>query len=225
MRTRVICAAAALLLTSCGSITLPAAVRMNSGEVLMGTTTAALSGGTFSVSTPTGHVVCTGNYDALDTSPTISAPVRCNDGRYGTITVTRAPSGRAGAGTVSLADGTSGTVAFGTDSTSVVANNSQPEQGAYAGASPSYLAGSYPPAPSYSSYSSSQVYTGNCPTPESLDAAGRRCGGRSAASRPGGYDGYGTWSASSYRPSGGSTFVGGYYRKNGTYVRSHYRRR
>jgi hypothetical protein len=30
-------------------------------------------------------------------------------------------------------------------------------------------------------------YPGNCPCPYSTDRAGRRCGGRSAYSRPGGY--------------------------------------
>lgn len=33
-------------------------------------------------------------------------------------------------------------------------------------------------------------YPGNCPTPDSLDIDGHRCGARSAASRPGGYTGY-----------------------------------
>jgi hypothetical protein len=36
----------------------------------------------------------------------------------------------------------------------------------------------------------SSAYPGNCPTPESRDSAGRRCGKRSAASRPNGYTGY-----------------------------------
>ena len=31
------------------------------------------------------------------------------------------------------------------------------------------------------------AYPGNCPCPYNLDRAGRRCGGRSAYSRPGGY--------------------------------------
>lgn len=35
--------------------------------------------------------------------------------------------------------------------------------------------------------SSSTSYPGNCPTDERYDSAGRRCGERSAASRPGGY--------------------------------------
>lgn len=71
-------------------------------------------------------------------------------------------------------------------------------------------------------YSPPRTYTGNCPTPESIAADGSRCGARSAASRPGGYDGYGSWSTPNYR-SGGSTYVRGHYR-NGSYVRPHYRR-
>lgn len=83
--------------------------------------------------------------------------------------------------------------------------------------SPSYSVGQYG--------ASTPTYTGNCPTPESLDAAGHRCGARSAGSRPGGYDGYGSWARSTPSYGGGTTYVRGYYRKNGTYVRPHTRRR
>lgn len=239
--------AAMCLLSSCGSITLPAAVKMESGEALTGTTTAATSGGTFQVASPTGNLNCSGNYDPFDTAPVISAPVRCSDGRYGTITVLRSPEGRSGVGTVALADGTTGRVAFGSraaeilqtanvtpvgavgvqgvpDASPVVPHVSGPTSSnqmagvytapSFSGASPTYSSGA----------ASSRIYTGNCPTPDSYDAAGRRCGARSAASKPGGYDGYGSW-ASSKRYSGGSTYVRGYYRKNGTYVRGHSRRR
>lgn len=78
-----------------------------------------------------------------------------------------------------------------------------------------------PPATSHSSTSSSRVYTGNCPTPDSYDAAGRRCGARSAASRPGGYDGYGSWSSG--RSYGGTTYVRGHMR-NGRWVSGYTRR-
>ena len=97
-------------------------------------------------------------------------------------------------------------------------------------------------------------YSGNCPCPYSTDRAGRRCGGRSAWSRPGGasplcYEGDVTQSRvdsfrkksskltptpskapepkhSVARPpssSSGKVYVRGYYRKDGTYVRPHYR--
>lgn len=70
---------------------------------------------------------------------------------------------------------------------------------------------------------SGRIYTGNCPTPESIDAAGRRCGGRSAASRPGGYDGYGSWASSPGRSYGGTTYVRGHMR-NGKWVNGYTRR-
>ncbi|ULJ74396.1 hypothetical protein [Rhizobium gallicum] len=207
----------------------------------MGKTTAAISGGRFEVASPKGDVTCSGNYDALDTRPIISAPVRCSDGRYGTITVERAPDGMSGTGNVNLADGSIGSVAFGREAASVLAMGNtfppapviapsvgQPPQlaslpslgsgdnsGAYSAGAAS--TGGYSP-------SSSRVYTGNCPTPESLDAAGRRCGARSAASRPGGYDGYGAW-ASPTPSYGGTVSVRGHYRRNGTYVRGYTRRR
>ena len=238
--------AAMCLLSSCGSLTLPAAVKMESGEALTGTTTAATSGGTFQVASPTGNLNCSGNYDPFDTAPVISAPVRCSDGRYGTITVLRSPEGRSGVGTVALADGTTGRVAFGSRAAEILqtANAApagtmgvqgvpdvSPALSQVSGANSSQMAGLYS-APSFSGASptyssgaaSSRIYTGNCPTPDSYDAAGRRCGARSAASKPGGYDGYRSW-ASSKSYSGGSTYVRGYYRKNGTYVRGHSRRR
>lgn len=101
------------LLASCGSLTVPAAVKMESGEVFIGTTTASMSGGRFEVQNASRTIICKGTYDALDTSIVISAPVQCSDGRYGTLTVTRTPDLMAGTGTVTLADGTVGNVAFG----------------------------------------------------------------------------------------------------------------
>ena len=99
-------------------------------------------------------------------------------------------------------------------------------------------------------------YSGNCPCPYNTDRAGRRCGGRSAWSRPGGasplcYEGDVTQSRvdayrkknskptvaqpkktastrsvrrpSSRSSSSGRVYVRGYYRKDGTYVKPHYR--
>jgi hypothetical protein len=213
---------APLALAGCGSITLPAAVKMEDGQVLTGTTTAAVSGGHFELSAPGGTLSCNGTYNALDTSPVLTTPVTCSDGRYGTVTVIRTPDGQAGAGTVNLASGERGSVAFGRSAANVLSTTPQ-----YSFASNASGTSNQTYSPSYSSLATtsygSKVYTGNCPTPESIAADGKRCGRRSAASRPGGYDGYGLWAANTYS-GGGSTFVRGYYRKNGTYVRSHYRR-
>lgn len=204
------------MLASCGSITLPAAVKMDDGQALTGTTTAAVSGGHFEVAAPGGTLRCQGNYDALDTRPVLTTPVTCSDGRYGTVTVIRTPDGMAGAGTVSLASGERGSVGFGRSAATVLASPRQD----FASLGDTYT----PSHPSYSvGGNSSGGYSGNCPTPESIAADGKRCGARSAASRPGGYSGYSSWSTSSYR-GGGSTFVRGHYRKNGSYVRPHYRR-
>jgi|ERR1700733_402989 len=72
--------------------------------VMRGTTTASLSGGSFSLSN--GLLTCGGAYNALDTSPTISIPVLCSDGRKGIITATRDNSGMSGGGHFTLNDGT-----------------------------------------------------------------------------------------------------------------------
>lgn len=206
-----------LLLASCGSITLPAAVRLENGEALIGTTTAAVSGGTFTVNNTVGSIGCSGSYDALDTRPVLSTAFKCSDGRYGTLTVLRTPDGRGGSGSVVLSDGQQGRVAFG-DQASAVLSPGLP-------ASSMSVMAQDPSFGGLSSTTSGRTYSGNCPTPESLDAAGRRCGARSAASKAGGYDGYSSSASNSPSYSVGTTYVRGYYRKNGTYVRSHSRRR
>jgi hypothetical protein len=81
------------------------------GGVMRGTTTASLSGGSFSVSN--GSLTCGGDYNDLDTSPTISIPVLCSDGRKGIITAIRDNSGMSGGRHFTLNDGTSGDFMFG----------------------------------------------------------------------------------------------------------------
>ena len=70
------------------------------------TTTASLSGSSLSVSN--GPLNCGGDYNALDTSPTISIPVLCSDGRKGIVTATRDSGGMSGGGRFTLNDGTTG---------------------------------------------------------------------------------------------------------------------
>jgi hypothetical protein len=108
MRTLV--TAIALLLAGC-SITEPVVVVGKNGEILRGTTTAALDGGSFNVSN--GELRCGGSYNALDTSPTISMPVLCSDGRRGIVIATRDNSGTSGAGTIRMTDGEEATFMFG----------------------------------------------------------------------------------------------------------------
>lgn len=177
---------APLALAGCGSITLPAAVKLETGEALVGTTTAAMSGGTFQVSTPSGGLTCSGTYDAFDTSTVIVVPFRCTDGRMGSARVIRSPDGQYGAGTLLMATGEKGTVGFGRSFGTA-------------------LSGEFPAAPSYGtslgsrSVSSGWGSSGNCPTPDSIAADGKRCGARAAgyqnqgesrSSRPWGYRRY-----------------------------------
>lgn len=193
MRIQHLCATACLaFLAGCGSITLPAAVKMDNGQALTGTTTAAVSGGHFEVSAPGGSLSCKGNYDALDTRPVLNTPVTCSDGRYGTITVIRTPDGMAGSGTVTLASGEKGAVGFGREASSVLTRPTQ-------------------------QFASVGSEYGNCLTPDSIAADGKRCGARAA-----GYQGasYQTYSrpASSYRtyyrgPRGGCYYLTGSGRK------------
>lgn len=100
----------ALIAADC-SVTLPVVVIGKDGRILRGTTTASLSGGSFSATD--GSLSCGGDYDALDTSPTISIPVLCSDGRRGIVIATRDNNGLSGAGTVRLTDGSEATFMFG----------------------------------------------------------------------------------------------------------------
>ncbi len=59
-------------------------------------------------------MTCGGDCNALDTSPTISIPVLCGDGRKGIITATRDNSGMSGGGHFTLNDGTTGDFMLGT---------------------------------------------------------------------------------------------------------------
>jgi hypothetical protein len=103
---------AALVLAGC-AITEPVAVvgKGIPAGGMRGTTTASVSGGSFSVSN--GSLTCGGDDNALDTSPTISIPVLCSDGRKGIITATRDNSGMSGGSHFTLSDGTTGDFMFG----------------------------------------------------------------------------------------------------------------
>ncbi|HEV7253882.1 MAG TPA: hypothetical protein VGN97_12420 [Mesorhizobium sp.] len=109
-----------VILAGCGTLTVPAAVRLSDGTVMIGTATAAVSGGTFAVATSDSSTRCSGTYNALDTTPTISVPVVCSDGRYADATVTRSRDGMSGTGFAVVSDGTLARVAFGNNALTAV---------------------------------------------------------------------------------------------------------
>lgn len=137
---------AVLPLAACGSFTTPAAVRLADGTTMIGTTTAAISGGHFEVATADQSLTCSGTYDALDTTPTISVPVICSDGRYGRATVTRARDGLSGRGTVEVSDGQIGQVAFGNNA-GLVLQPPPATQPSVAAAEPPLIDRTYYPPP------------------------------------------------------------------------------
>lgn len=104
--------ATAALVAGC-AITVPVVVVSKGipGGIMRGSSTASLSGGSFNVSN--GKTSCGGTYNAMDTSPTISIPILCNDGRKGIVIATRDNSGLGGGGTFTLTDGTTGNFIFG----------------------------------------------------------------------------------------------------------------
>ena len=109
MRSYIILATVSICAAGC-STTSPVAVIDQHGSILRGTSTAAISGGSFEVSG--GGVRCAGNYNAFDTSPTITTTALCSDGRRGIVTVNRNKSG-GGSGRVRFSDGTEADFLFG----------------------------------------------------------------------------------------------------------------
>lgn len=101
-------------LTGC-AITVPVAVISGKGEVMKGTATATMSGGSFKASGKLSgkETTCAGTYDSWDTSVTITMPVNCNDGRKGFVIATRQANGIDGSGRVRLNDGTEADFVFG----------------------------------------------------------------------------------------------------------------
>jgi hypothetical protein len=96
----------------CGcSITEPVAVIGADGHILRGSVTADLSGGSFEVTD--GKLTCSGSYNSLDTSVSITMPVLCSDGRKGFVVATRQNNGTDGFGKVTLNDGTQADFVFG----------------------------------------------------------------------------------------------------------------
>ncbi len=170
--------AAALAVCGC-SITVPVAVVGTGldGGVLKGTATAALSGGTFTATN--GRLTCGGDYDALDSSPTITIPVQCNDGRTGIVIATRSNTGASGGGTFTLNDGSNGSFIFGDGANAVQVGQPHDAGPAPRSAPTVPLAASIRPATSQSAMSSrpQRTLSGPCPCGSGRVCIGPR-GGR-----------------------------------------------
>lgn len=91
----------------------PVAVIGQRGDVLTGTVTGALSGGTIEASN--GRLSCRGRYNSRSIDDAVSFAVTCSDGRQGIGTAIRDSSLRAGRGTVRLSDGEQAQFMFGPD--------------------------------------------------------------------------------------------------------------
>jgi hypothetical protein len=104
------CLVAAILLGGC-SVTAPVAVITKSGQILRGTATGTMSGGSFEATN--GKLTCSGTYDPTTGSITLSAKVLCNDGRTGLAIVTRDRGLQSGSGRIRLSDGSEADFVFG----------------------------------------------------------------------------------------------------------------
>jgi hypothetical protein len=101
----------ALSLVGC-AVTEPVVIIGKNGDTLRGTATASFTGGG-SFRATDGRITCTGTYDALSMSVSISMQVLCSDGRKGFVIATREANGRDGHGTVTLNDGSQWQFVFG----------------------------------------------------------------------------------------------------------------
>ena len=99
---------AALILPAC-SVTAPVAVIGANGEIMRGTTTADLFGGTFEASNA--RATCKGTYDA-NPSDNVSFAVVCTDGRRGIGTAKR-ETASTGSGEITMTDGTKARFVYG----------------------------------------------------------------------------------------------------------------
>jgi hypothetical protein len=97
------------VLSGC-TTTIPVAVIGQRGEILRGENTVSLSEGSFSVMN--GKLTCSGSYNPLNQSSTITVTLLCSDGRTGIAIATR-DSAVSGGGKVTLSDGEEGTFIFG----------------------------------------------------------------------------------------------------------------
>jgi hypothetical protein len=109
MRRFVFCGIMTLFLASC-AMTVPVAVITHDGHILRGENEASLAAGTFTVTD--GKLTCTGSYNPLNESRTITVTVSCSDGRTGIAIATR-DSAISGGGKVTLSDGSEATFIFG----------------------------------------------------------------------------------------------------------------
>lgn len=79
---------------------------------VQGQATAKAPTGDFWVMSTTG-LRCDGTYDSMTSAPTITAPVKCNDGRTGDLIITRTLDMLSGTVIGRLSDGTEGRFVFG----------------------------------------------------------------------------------------------------------------
>jgi hypothetical protein len=93
------------------TVTAPVAVISADGQVMRGTATANLQGGSFRVDG--GGRTCAGSYNGMDSSPTLSVPVHCSDGKKGIAIITRDPCLCSGSGRIRMQDGSEADFIFG----------------------------------------------------------------------------------------------------------------
>jgi hypothetical protein len=108
-----IAAIVAITLSGC-AINVPVAAKTSDGVTYIGNAHATMGGGpgTVTMYSSTG-IKAIGKWDPWDSSPMIRATFTMSDGRHGTITVTRDPSGISGVGVGQISDGTTLTFFIG----------------------------------------------------------------------------------------------------------------
>jgi len=106
------------VLVGCSDVTGPVVALGPNGAKMTGTATGRINGvGDIVISGPYGR--CVGNYDSLDTSPTIPISLLCEDGTSTIGSATRTLSGQSGSGTMTDSRGRTWQFVFGESATAL----------------------------------------------------------------------------------------------------------
>lgn len=116
MRKIIALSVVCIALAGCSSlsITVPVTGQVGKGVPATGQAVAGFDGhGEFWVQVANGGPRCTGTYNSLDPTQTITMPVACSDGRSGQLITTRRDDQVSGYAVAKLTDGTTGRFVFG----------------------------------------------------------------------------------------------------------------
>lgn len=112
MTLRLSVAAISLLLSGCGTTSVPVTGVASHGERYKGVATGTVNSSRFTMTGSTG-LRCGGNYSRFTAGPSLAIAFRCSNGTTGQIDLIRGDDMLSGAGEARFSDGTSAQMTFG----------------------------------------------------------------------------------------------------------------